>query len=362
MKKLIITSICLCLCLMINLPFLSKPVYASSATNIEVTRADIDTFLSSGGVKRVAYTTGEKRASVYLAEKMGNAGLAYYSGDSYLQVFGAGREMSQNVVGIKRSSTSDKIVIIGAHYDSQENSKCGVYDNASGVVIVLKLMEALKDVDLPYNVVFVFYGAEEVGMVGSKHFVQSMSVLNSKKILLAMNFDSVGVGEHNYFYAGDTLNAHKKLFEGNTYGVESYSAYKRANYFAGSFDLGYSHIGMQSDNLTYIKSSIRSVTFFSGNANEVALGFKESQYHDDLHHTVNDDMNYIMAKYPDFLVNISSVGSLALATLTSDDFYSTLFNIKEINLNFFSDKVIIVCVGLVGLLFVNRFLSKRILV
>lgn len=362
MKKLIIICFCLCICFMMGIPFLNKSAYAFDVTEIEVARADIDTFLSSGGVKRVAYTVGEKRASTYLVEKMGEAGLSYYSGDSYLQAFGSGHEVSQNVVGVKRSSVSDKMVIIGAHYDSQENSKSGVYDNASGVVIVLKLMEALKSVDLPYNIVYVFYGAEEVGLVGSKHFVQNIGVLNSKKILLAMNFDSVGVGEHNYFYAGDTLNAHKKLFDDNAFGVESYPAYKRANYFAGSFDLGYSHIGMQSDNLTYIKNSIRSVTFFSGNADEVALGFKESVSNEDLHHTANDDMNYIMSQYPNFLVNIKSVANLALATITSDDFYSTLYDMKEIDLNFFSDKVVIICVGLVGLLFVNRFLSKRILV
>ena len=343
-------------------PFNSTSIVKAQETaTIQIVRADIDEYLSQGGVSRVAYTSGESESANFLANKMRNLGLEYFSGDSYLQTFGAGDETSQNVIGVKQSSVSDNIVILGAHYDSHKDALSAVYDNASGVSIVLALMEALKDVSLPYDVVYIFYGAEEVGMKGSNHFVESLSALITKNILLAMNFDSIGVGEYTYYFAGDTLNGHKKLFENNSYNIINYPEYPRANYLAGSPSFGYGHIGLQSDNLSYVSNSIRSITFFSGNATDVALGFRESAYNDNVHHTKNDNLNYILEVYPDFINRINNVANLTFDTLTSSNFYTEMINMSSgINLNFFSDKIIIVCVGLIGLLFVNRFLTQKV--
>ena len=359
MNKFIYVLLIMCLCLM---PNNALSVHAQqSSPIINIIRADIDAYLAGGGVNRVAYSTGELKSANYLASKMLECGLEFYTGDSFIQSFGSGHKTSQNVVGIKRTNVSDDIVVLGAHYDSHKDSLNAVYDNASGVVIVLSLMNALQQISLPYNIVFVFYGAEEVGMQGSAHFVNSMSALTARNILLAMNFDSVGVGEYTYFYAGDTLNSHKKIFESNDWNVISYPAYPRANYFSGNVVFGYNHIGLQSDNFTYINNSIRSVTFFSGNATDVTLGFKESIYNDNLHHTKNDNLSYILEKYPNFLSNINNVANLTLETLTDSNFYTQITNLgNDINLNFFNDKLIIVCVGLVGLLFVNKFLTRKL--
>ena len=176
-------------------------------TNL-ITRSNFDEFLSRCGKNRTAFTSGEEKTSKYLAEEMMEAGLEFYFGDSYIDKFRHGQDFSQNVVGLKKSKTGDKYVVLGAHYDnaynlyndSELNGSNGVYDNASGVICLLSIMKQLQYVEMPFHIIYVFYGAEEYGMLGSKYFISHFSEIDKKQLLFAFNFDSIGVGEYNYFY------------------------------------------------------------------------------------------------------------------------------------------------------------------
>jgi aminopeptidase YwaD len=102
---------------------------------------------------------------------------------------------SQNMVATRSGSTEDTIVL-GAHYDTVAAGP-GANDNGSGTATVLELARSLSDVDMPYTIQIVLFGAEELGLIGSRHYVDSLPPLARERIVVMLNFDMVGVGEQS---------------------------------------------------------------------------------------------------------------------------------------------------------------------
>jgi aminopeptidase YwaD len=109
---------------------------------------------------------------------------------------------STNVMGsIQGGRFPDSLIIVSAHYDhlgkQGEAIFRGANDNASGVAFLLGLAGYLNQLESPpdYTIVFIAFGAEEVGLMGSTHWVQTAdtSVLNRIKFML--NFDLMGNGD-----------------------------------------------------------------------------------------------------------------------------------------------------------------------
>lgn len=113
---------------------------------------------------------------------------------------------SQNVVvfrgGHKVEGTPVMpLVIIGAHYDSNGDG-LGADDNASGISLVLELAERLRSYDLPYDVIFVAFGGEELAGKGSEYYVQQMSTEDILRTTVMINFDSLIFGDKLYIHSG----------------------------------------------------------------------------------------------------------------------------------------------------------------
>jgi hypothetical protein len=112
-----------------------------------------------------------------------------------------GEVTSANVIAVKEGETEQRI-IVGAHYDSVE-AGMGADDNASGVAVILEVAEMLADVATPYTIVFVAYGAEEVGFVGSHYYVDTMTEADRANTIVVLNLDSLIAGDYAYVYGGD---------------------------------------------------------------------------------------------------------------------------------------------------------------
>ena len=69
----------------------------------------------------------------------------------------------------------------------------GADDNASGVAGMLELAKlyATNSVQEPFNFLFIAFGAEEFGLLGSKHFVEKPTIPLSS-IHWMLNFDMIG--------------------------------------------------------------------------------------------------------------------------------------------------------------------------
>jgi aminopeptidase YwaD len=84
------------------------------------------------------------------------------------------------------------IIVVGAHYDTMAAGP-GANNNASGVGIMLELARALAR-EQRADLRFVAFGAKEVGLVGSKAYVENLSPTERNRIVAMINLDMVGVG------------------------------------------------------------------------------------------------------------------------------------------------------------------------
>ncbi len=101
-----------------------------------------------------------------------------------------GPRTTWNVIGSPPGAQRPGLVI-GAHYDSVEGSP-GANDNASGVAVMLEVARLLRGQSLPAPVEFVAFGAEELGLFGSEHYVRSDA---GRGVAGMVNLDMLAVGE-----------------------------------------------------------------------------------------------------------------------------------------------------------------------
>ncbi|MDR3602223.1 MAG: M28 family peptidase [Desulfosporosinus sp.] len=95
---------------------------------------------------------------------------------------------SQNIIAELPGTRPDTIVV-GAHYDSANFNVPGAVDNASGVGILLELARVLSKTPHEETYQFIFFGAEENGLLGSQ-FYTSQADLSAVRWML--NVDMVG--------------------------------------------------------------------------------------------------------------------------------------------------------------------------
>lgn len=107
---------------------------------------------------------------------------------------------SQNVIGYLPGKTKpDSFLVISAHYDhlgrmGRETYFPGANDNASGTTMLLELARHYAANPPEYSVVFMAFGAEEAGLVGSAYYVK-YPLFALEQIKLLINLDLVGTGD-----------------------------------------------------------------------------------------------------------------------------------------------------------------------
>lgn len=114
----------------------------------------------------------------------------------------ARREYSQNVI-VTKHGESDKVIIVGAHYD--DIGLHGISDNASGMVMLLESAIRMLNVETPYTIKFIFFGAEEVGLIGAYHYVDSLTEEEKANILFMLNIDVIFESDDFHVSTGTLL-------------------------------------------------------------------------------------------------------------------------------------------------------------
>jgi Zn-dependent M28 family amino/carboxypeptidase len=112
---------------------------------------------------------------------------------------------TSNVIADTPQGRADRTVVVGAHLDSVIEGP-GINDNGSGSATILEVALQMSKLGIePTNRVrFAFWGAEEFGLLGSEHYVESLSERQLDKIVLNLNFDMLGSPNHvRFVYDGD---------------------------------------------------------------------------------------------------------------------------------------------------------------
>jgi Zn-dependent M28 family amino/carboxypeptidase len=144
---------------------------------------------------------------------------------------------SDNIIGFL-DNNAPYTVVIGAHYDHLGTGHIGgsrdslgvgkihngADDNASGVAGLLELARhySSNDVKEPYNMLFIGFGAEELGLLGSKYFTENPTI-SLDSIQWMLNMDMIGRynPENGLAVIGyGTSSAFPKIFEGITSSIK----------------------------------------------------------------------------------------------------------------------------------------------
>ncbi len=101
----------------------------------------------------------------------------------------------------------DEVIVVGAHLDSVTEGP-GINDNGSGSATILEIAEQMAELKMNKKPVrpvrFAFWGAEELGLLGSEHYVNNLSDANRAKIYANLNFDMLGSPNYvRFVYDGD---------------------------------------------------------------------------------------------------------------------------------------------------------------
>ncbi|OBH00743.1 MULTISPECIES: M28 family metallopeptidase [unclassified Mycobacterium] len=111
---------------------------------------------------------------------------------------------ARNVIAQTKTGSPTDVVMAGAHLDSVPEGP-GINDNGSGVAAVLETAVQLGSSPPVHNAVrFAFWGAEELGLIGSRNYVESLNLDALKDLALYLNFDMLASPNPGYFtYDGD---------------------------------------------------------------------------------------------------------------------------------------------------------------
>lgn len=114
---------------------------------------------------------------------------------------GVAYEAKNVLAAIRGTKFPDKYIVISAHHDHLgiKNGKIynGADDDASGVSALFSIAENLSKNPPNHTVIFASFDAEELGLQGAKHFVNT---IDKEKLLLNINMDMISRSPKNELY------------------------------------------------------------------------------------------------------------------------------------------------------------------
>ena len=187
------------------------------------------------------------------------------------------KERTANVIALLEGSDpvlKEEYLVIGAHYDhlgfggQGSGSRMpdtvavhnGADDNASGTAMVMELARRLapEKNKLKRSIIFVAFSSEEIGLLGSKYFVNHPPV-DLKKIKTMFNFDMVGrfdkeknsisVGGTGTSAEGDSIlkSLEAKLPFAVTHSPDGYGPSDHASFYSSNIPVLYFNTGVHTD-------------------------------------------------------------------------------------------------------------------
>lgn len=154
---------------------------------------------TANGGNRAHGRTGYKASVDYVKAKLDAAGYT-----TALQQFTSGGATGYNLIADWPGGDPNQVLMAGSHLDSV-TSGAGINDNGSGSAAVLETALAVSRAQLApdKHLRFAWWGAEELGLVGSKYYVNNLSTTERSKLAGYLNFDMIGSPNPGYFVYDD---------------------------------------------------------------------------------------------------------------------------------------------------------------
>ncbi|MCX5060722.1 MULTISPECIES: M28 family metallopeptidase [unclassified Streptomyces] len=170
-----------------------------SVANVKAHLDQLQSIATANGGNRAHGRAGYKASLDYLKAKLDAAGFT-----TTVQQFTSSGRTGYNLIADWPGGDTDQVVMAGSHLDSVTAGP-GINDNGSGSAGILETALAVSRAGYKpaKHLRFAWWGAEELGMVGSRYYVNSLSTANRSKISDYLNFDMIGSPNPGYFVYDD---------------------------------------------------------------------------------------------------------------------------------------------------------------
>ena len=179
-------------------------VEAAAAPDIPVASVkahltQLQSIATANGGNRAHGRPGYKASLDYVKAKLDAAGYT-----TTIQQFTSSGRTGYNLIADWPGGDANQVVMAGSHLDSV-SSGAGINDNGSGSAAVLETALAVSRAGYQptKHLRFAWWGAEELGLVGSRYYVNNLSAANRAKISGYLNFDMIGSPNPGYFVYDD---------------------------------------------------------------------------------------------------------------------------------------------------------------
>jgi Zn-dependent M28 family amino/carboxypeptidase len=110
---------------------------------------------------------------------------------------------TSNVIADLKGGRTDRTVVVGAHLDSVPEGP-GINDDGSGTATDLEVALQMAKTKTTNHVRFLWFGAEEAGLIGSERYVASLTNQQQHDIMAMLDFDMLASPNFvRFVYDGD---------------------------------------------------------------------------------------------------------------------------------------------------------------
>lgn len=199
---------------LVTTPYRGEPGYTGKIIQLKLARESLSLVMDTAITNAYDEETRAGRLPAFDSSRHVPAG------ELYLSVGRVDHERATaNIIGLKKGQSSNYILVT-AHHDHLEPDTArgllypGANDNASGVAMMLRLARDLSRVSTRSNFLFVAFGAEERGCIGSRYFVENLPV-DKKDIKVMVNLDMPGkLADSTLYYDINRASPFRELLAG----------------------------------------------------------------------------------------------------------------------------------------------------
>ncbi|MFF3452841.1 M28 family metallopeptidase [Streptomyces sp. NPDC002730] len=175
--------------------------------NVKAHLTQLQSIATANGGNRAHGRAGYKASIDYVKAKLDAAGFT-----TSLQQFTSSGATGYNLIADWPGGDANQILMAGSHLDSV-SAGAGINDNGSGSAAVLETALAVSRAQFKpaKHLRFGWWGAEELGLVGSKYYVNNLPAAERSKISGYLNFDMIGSPNPGYFVYDDDPTIEKTL-------------------------------------------------------------------------------------------------------------------------------------------------------
>ncbi|MCT7355759.1 M28 family metallopeptidase [Streptomyces sp. 15-116A] len=167
--------------------------------NVKAHLTQLQSIATANGGNRAHGRPGYKASLDYVKAKLDAAGFT-----TTVQQFTTSGRTGYNLIADWPGGDPNQVLMAGAHLDGVSSGP-GINDNGSGSAAVLETALAVARAQYrpTKHLRFAWWGAEELGLVGSRYYVSRLATGDRARIDGYLNFDMIGSPNPGYFVYDD---------------------------------------------------------------------------------------------------------------------------------------------------------------